>query len=833
MQAIRRFAKYFFVFVFISTVFALTASYVVRKYFEEEVTAVIISELNKALAAKVDVKDINFSILSSFPRASLNFRNVIVYSAKKFNQKGFSDADKALVARSVSLRFNLIDLYYREYDIKSIVFEDTHLWLLKDKDNNINYKIWNDSSDTTAVSLSVSLEKIFADNIFLHYNDLKVKIGAFVDDIEFAGQYRSGDLSAICYMNGAVNSVDIDDFSYVQRVPIKLSTNLFVGKQKIEFTNTKLSSNNIDLDFDCNLKYKDDFLYDINLKEANTSISAIQWFLPDSILKKTEPLDVKGNLRLSGKLVKTEQEGASVADFQFFSSGLSATILNHRYSCNGLVNVSFPDLRYYKKVIVSSEALKIVADEKNWLQTKGRVIFSPWQNTKGLFDSDFSVTDELLYSFISDSTIVLSGVFSGTASGTYEWKEQFSFEAIKGISISGDFYNANIVYGKVDIANINCNVSVSDGSVKIPRLSASLCGSPLKSNFTLKSIEPFFYPNRGKLFLKGAVNVDSIDVAIFDEMNGTIEKNKQGEETKSLDVSIDANLEIGELIYNNHIAENVKTHLSVDQNSVIVSDARGALAFGVVGFDAKYDFGRKNLSINSAFSNVSISKFLYEFDNFGQNYLTDKNIEGSLSGRMVGTVPFTDSNTVDRRKLSISSNFIVANGRLMNFDPILEMSKYLREEELSLIQFDTIRNRFSVHDDSLFVPKMSIASSIADFSIYGKQSLDNEFDYHIQVVLSKVLSARRMKRKDKEAFGEIADDGYGRTTVPLRIKGTSDNFKIVYDRAGMKESVANRWRQQNKELKDALKKEFGGKQKTTRNDKPTEIMTDFEFDWGD
>ncbi len=77
---------------------------------------------------------------------------------------------------------------------------------------------------------------------------------------------------------------------------------------------------------------------------------------------------------------------------------------------------------------------------------------------------------------------------------------------------------------------------------------------------------------------------------------------------------------------------------------------------------------------------------------------------------------------------------------------------------------------------------MEILSSAADFSVSGKHSFDNNYEYHIKVYLSEILSGKyRKSKKLNSEFGTIEDDGLGRTSLFLKITGKDDNIKVAYD----------------------------------------------------
>lgn len=839
MTGFRRFFRYSIVFFTIITALLLSASYIVRKYFEEEVTGVIISELNKALDARVDVRDINFSLLSSFPRASLNFRNVIIYSSSAFEKDAYYESDKLLVSRSISIRFDLIDLYYRKYDVKNIVLEDTHLWLLIDSHGNPNYKIWKTGADSSEVSLSVSLEKIIADNVFLRYNDPKIHVIGFLDEAEFAGQYIMGDLTAVTSCTGNIQSFETDGFSYRVKVPIRFTSNFLLSGKKVKFSNTALSSRDIDLALDCDIDNAGKLSYLLDIKEGNTSIKAIEWFLPDSIKSKVDPYSLNGSLRFSGKLRKNKKDEEISADAQLYSNNISFEDRNVRYTTLGLLNVKVPDLTKPDRYYVESEAFKISVNNDNWVQAQFTLDNRYKRIPELSWEADFSVYEDLISHFYKNESLKMHGKLTGNSQGKCLLAKDFNLKDIEKHTATIDVFNAAIEYDSLRLDNVNLKVSLKNNNMLIPHAHFNYGNTAGRVSANVFSIVPFLDKSvTAPLEVKLKLSLDQFSYESIQIIAGAINENSKNatqEDTQKLKLHVFGNASVDEFMYDSIRVKKGALGFDYKNNTLKLQQFTGVFPFGTVDAQCVFNTDKGLFEYNSSFKDLDISRLFYEFNSFDQTYLTNRNISGSLTGISSGSFIVPKAGEFHKESINITSAFTIDNGKLIEFAPLMEMSKYLKEDELSDISFDKISNVLTIKNDSLYVPRMDISSSLADFSISGKQSLDNEFDYTVQVLLNKVLSARRKKRVKTEEFGEIKDDGYGRTSLPLRIKGNPDDFKVGYDRVAMKATVAKRWQQQTEELKDVLKDEFSKKNREDKGskNKVDAIPSDFEFDWGD
>ena len=92
--------------IFIVSVVILSATLVF--VYKDAVIAVVIKELNKHLNAEVriDPKNIDLTIIKSFPNCAIEFKELTAMEAKEFKSN-----DTLLFAKRLSLAFNIKDLF--------------------------------------------------------------------------------------------------------------------------------------------------------------------------------------------------------------------------------------------------------------------------------------------------------------------------------------------------------------------------------------------------------------------------------------------------------------------------------------------------------------------------------------------------------------------------------------------------------------------------------------------------------------------------------------------------------------------------------------------------
>jgi hypothetical protein len=208
-------------------------------------------------------------------------------------------------------------------------------------------------------------------------------------------------------------------------------------------------------------------------------------------------------------------------------------------------------------------------------------------------------------------------------------------------------------------------------------------------------------------------------------------------------------------------------------------------------------------------SGVDISKMFYQFNNFGQNYLQDKNIKGILTTEIQFKSTWNNALECDKKSIYAQANLQIEQGELINFKPLSSLSKFLKVSDLNDVKFSALKNKIQIKNSMIIFPEMEIKSSALNIKASGTHDFDNQIDYHLKLLLSDVLSRKAKKaKKETEDFGIIEDDGLGKTTLYITIYGNTDNFQFKYDTKGVKNKIKLDLAKEKQTLKTILKDEF-------------------------
>jgi hypothetical protein len=218
------------------------------------------------------------------------------------------------------------------------------------------------------------------------------------------------------------------------------------------------------------------------------------------------------------------------------------------------------------------------------------------------------------------------------------------------------------------------------------------------------------------------------------------------------------------------------------------------------------------------FQKVDIGDVFYAFNNFGQQVILDKNLDGSLSGTASLKASWDFHLSLFQNELELKSAITIENGELIEYQPLLGLSKFIEVEELSRIKFDKLQTNVIIQDRVIYIPETRIISSAVSLIGSGEHDFENHYRYKMQVQLSDILWNKAKKKKPENTeFGDVVDDGLGKTTIPLVIEGKDTDFEVYYDKEQGNETFRAKVQAEKEEFKRLIHKDEIGTKEQEQN----------------
>uniref|UniRef100_UPI003217E17E AsmA family protein n=1 Tax=uncultured Draconibacterium sp. TaxID=1573823 RepID=UPI003217E17E len=297
-----------FLIVVIVLVGALIA---IPVFFKQNLIDVAKNTINKQLKAEVEFADLKISLFRNFPRATVEFKDVLIKGKGEFQN------DTLLNVALIRTKMDLSSLFKKsEMSIEEIVLEKPLLNLLVAESGNVNWdvapaeevkKASTATSDAEADEFQLQLEKIEIKNANLIYDDKVAQTKLQLSDINF-------DISGNMYGNSTQLRTDgsVEDFSlsyagvnYISKTRLGVRTLLDVDFDRLKFTiaENELLVNRLPLELSGSIEMPADTMgIDLQLKTKESDFENFLALVPPVYETYLKDIVTTGSANISGKI---------------------------------------------------------------------------------------------------------------------------------------------------------------------------------------------------------------------------------------------------------------------------------------------------------------------------------------------------------------------------------------------------------------------------------------------------------------------------------------------------------------------------------------------------
>lgn len=821
------------------------ATVITAKIYEKKLGPIVIKNINEQLGSEIVVSDVKFSILKKFPNASFVLINVYVKPNSNFiSNHSFKtyNTDTLLKASSVFLEFNVVDLIKKHYNIKSIEVINATVNILIDKNGLENYSVWTKTKESDD-ELSIDLQNLTIKNLdLLFINQFKkYHAKARVKQLCIQGNFKKETSTLIAKGDVDINSLKINDINYKLNKNCSFNLNILKDTEKLQIENSFIQISGIRFNTKGEYNFTNEAYCDFIITADNTELNSLIHLLPKTQLKKLKNYAIYGNFsfitKIKGNISKKVNPEINV-DFNLtngsFLNNKTNIILNNLSLKGAFTNGN------RKTLTTSTIYLKDVNFNIDSSTFSGNYSITNFMHPLIKIYSQINVDLSQVNDFFQFDTIkTVSGKLRSTLwfEGKFTDIKTPTHSEIQNIKLSGESFikNASLAFinSKYLFENINAKVIYANTDLRISHLIFQEDYNKFNIEGLILNFFPFLFFENEKIFID--VNFNSANLEL--DRYFTKQENLSKEDSLSINlpenISFSIGLNIGTFDFSKFKAKNIKSILhysnkvfSIENFSFLSMNGRASGNGELREINQMLEF-----KVESNFDNIDIRKMFYSFNNFGQQFIIDQNLKGQINGTIKFSGVWDNKLNPIEDKFFAEGDLTVNNGELIDFEPMQQLSKFAEVEELKLVKFSQLKNTIYIKERKVIIPDMQIISTAFNLGIAGEHTFDNEINYHINLLLSEVLSKKFRKRKKKdEEFTNIEDDGLGRSTLFLMITGTVDDYKISYDRKKARKKIKDDLKKEKQEIKNILKDEFSlFKRDTSRKKTLKRIKTNEEF----
>jgi len=805
---------------FASLIIILLFIYIATNKYRDKAIQYLKNYLDSRLTTEIQIRknDIHFNLFKNFPNASIDLYHILVKSASGPDYKQFNIdcKDTLLYAERVSLIFNLRSIFTNRYELKKIEIRDADLNILLDKERRGNYLILKpDTNNVKKTSISIFLRKIILDNVRLNYNDALTDfiINTFINTSYISGSFEQNNFQFYAFVRAENTYLKVESRQFLFKKPIEIASEILHNQKNYSFNQGNLSIEGIKLKFKGewnSLKDK----YSLYLESKSTSLDRLQNTYLNRFIEKLRYYPIGGNLNFNVKISGSSKSNPNI---------LLHFLLNKGTLQNKNQNISIDNLYIkgsYTNGNNSNAATSLVKiDTMSASSGKSNInlkaIFQNFNSPhiKGIINGNFEL-EQISALNGNKSKMELTGMVSANikADGYIPSINIHNIKDLDNVKIAGlmKFDNIHIksltnqlppaiASGHISFYNLK-EINLDSINLSFGKSAFFIDGTV--SNIPLLNEDKYLIPIYRCKVNSPEFHVE--DFLIYENSDKKVEQDAKVEFPDSIIVfaSFSArNFSLGKFT-----ATQVNGNIIYQPKTLTINDFSMNSQDGTIksNIDMTQKEGQFIANCNASLQQINIHTLFYSFNNFGQDIISSDNLGGKISGSVKVSEIWDQHLNPVLEKLSLQSDYVIVNGEIINYQPLLGLSRYIEVEELKHIRFDSLFSSITVKQGIVYIAQTDIQSSALRLTGSGEHHFDNSYIYRVQVKLSDVVWSKARKKKPvNEEFGyEVADEKG--TILPLMIEGKGTDYKVKYDRKTGVRDFKEKLKNEKKDWKNIL-----------------------------
>ena len=595
--------------VFLALLFGIAA--LIIYLYEDEIKQYAVKELNKNLAVPVAVEEIELTLLSQFPSASLRFNKLLISDT--------ADIDTLMYADHLYMNFNFWEMIGGDYTVKEIKAENSVIKLRIDSLGNENYLILKeDSLDNKKDKFSFALEDVSFDKIRLSYSNHNTQqyFSIHSKNIDFVGNFSQSNYELSATSNFYINQLKNKSVKYVENknAAVNIVLNINTDSSLYQLKKAEISVEN--LLFDVEGKYtnnKDSSFMNLNIKGRNIDLQTAFSIFPKEYFEALSEYKASGMVvfetTIEGMISK-DSSPRIISDFSL-SNGSLTEKKTGAYLNKLFLEGHFESRNKKNQEEISLKNIKGVLEKGS---IKGNVKVSNFETPSVKVDLKGNLSLAKIKQFINSEKIE---TLDGNASFEFEFAGIFSKAKGAKPNIKTSNGLIKIINGSLKTNNshlaftdLNGSLSLKKNDAAFSNLTGSLLSSQFKADGIIKNIIPFLLFEDEQLVIEADFRSKSVNL---NEIMGGQASSPSGEEIPlNFPDNINFNLKshIGELTYGEFTATNLKG---------VVTYQNKKLAAKNILFKAN----KGSYIVSSEMEQTAINSFFWTIDGTQTQYLRD------------------------------------------------------------------------------------------------------------------------------------------------------------------------------------------------------------------
>ncbi|MGJ8742872.1 AsmA family protein [Polaribacter sp.] len=742
---LKKILKWFFILVLVVLIALVSIPFL----FKDKIKEIVARTINENVNATVTFKDIDLSLLKSFPLANLTIEDISIANKAPFL------GDTLYVSKELSVNMNIKELFKtadETINLKSISTRNGKINIIVNDKNIGNYdiaipneKVVNDTSTNDPFSFNISNYEV--ENIdFLYVDEIsKMKVG--LSKINHSGNGNfANDILDLDTNSETFLSFEMDGVNYMNNLKITLDAIIGIDLKNSKYTFKENTGyiNQLPLEFNGFIQlFEESQLYDINFKTPTSTFKNALALIPEQYSGNLNSIKTEGNFDLNG-VVKGTLSEKTIPTFN-----ISLLSKNAMFKYADLPK-SVENINIDTKVINTTGAVKdtyvnlnnltftIDEDEFTAKGNVANITTNPKINmaAKGVVNLanigkvyPLALTNELAGILKADITTNFD--MNSVEKGTYQ-----------NIKNEGNIAVTNFKYEGEDVAKPfiidKTSITFNTNTIKLNEFKAKTGTSDLSINGSLDNFYGFIFKNQ---ILKGNFNLNSTNLNVSDFISKTSTETTKKEETTASTVKIPAfidatfNANAKNVVYDNIILKNVSGNLYIKDENINLKNVKSDVFGGNIAFNGnvstKENISNFNMDLN--FNELNIADSFSTVEMLKSIAPIAKTIEGKINSTINVSGNLNDDMTPNLK--TISGNLL---GQLLNTKLKASNSKVLSALgnkvaflDVSKLNLDKIQTYIAFKDGAASIKPFQLNYKDIGITIGGKHGFDQSINYDL------------------------------------------------------------------------------------------------------
>lgn len=825
------FKKYIAILLSIWLVIVI-AGLIFSRSMQEKIIGVLSDQVSKHLTTEIHIRksDIHFSVFKKFPLASIELRNVCfkVPPSVNLNESIPVKGDTLLFAKSLFLQLNVKSLIKKTNELKRISLKDGYVQILSDNKGNSSLDIIRKKEITDSTSFAAKIDAFSVNNLTIYTSDKTNKSlsETFIKQGSASGSFSKDNFLIKLKTSGKVVKFQAKNQKIEPNQSFTIDTEIDHSNNRFTINRGYFNISNIPFTVIGTITPGDNTLIDLLFSAKSIPLKQIDKNVLSGLIGETGFVPRSGTIDIQSTFIGyTRYNLPSIKAIFSINKGIFFDTQRKLIYDNIHIVGNADNGRDHlpKSTTIRIDTFRFQCGN-SWQTGKLKIQNLIEPRLTASLRGKVNLADMSGIIQIPDVQIV-DGSFTNNIAidGSINKNNNQNTDLLKSLKIWGDvsIKQLGLVFEKYKIPYtlIKGDVRLSkDLSLRFDSLYAKSGHSDIVidgqlSHVLRKSGVPTFV---GTVFS----NYFLADDFILPAGSG---KKKKSDVSFPDSVIIQGSAYIKAFSFGKFSTEEIKGNISYRNKKLTFEP------FNMNGFDGKLngklDFQQiKNQNIvmnaDANLANVNIQKLFEGCNNFSQDIIGSQHLNGTISGNILFRSSWTNKLKFIPAELINQSHFVILNGELNDYQPLMGLSKFIDVEELRHIKFDKLAASISIRNEKVILDQTTIASSAITFDGSGMHGFDSKYEYRLQLGLSDVLW-RKAKNKKQEAneFGYVVDDGVGHTVLPIILFGKGTSYNVKWD----KKTSRNTFKQKVQEEKQELKELF--KHNENKDDTTTQIKT--------